>query len=120
MIRRIFVLSAYLFRSLLFSLSGLLYILLALAFYRIFFDPSQQTPDADYYTLVLGLFGIVFVFLVTLSVAGRANKAIHLPLIVRVPSRVEYLTSVTLAALAFSLVIQFLIVLLSVRGHFLD
>jgi hypothetical protein len=107
MIGRIITLIWYLLRSLIFSLGGLLYILLALAFYTIFFDPRQNTPDIDYYGLLFGLFGISLSFLVTLSVAARANKAIHLPLVVRLESRIEYLTAVMLAALLYSLMVQY-------------
>lgn len=107
MIGRILTLTWYLLRSLFFSLGGLLYILLALAFYIIFFDPRQNTPDIDYYALLFGLFGISLSFLVTLSVAARANKAIHLPLVVRLESRIEYLTAVMFATLLYTFVVQF-------------
>ncbi len=109
MIGRILGMSRYLFRSLLFSLAGLLYLLLTLAFYLIFFDPRQQTPDTDYFVLVLGIFGLVLSFLVTISVAARANKAVHFPLLVRLESRIEYLTSVLLASSIFSVLVQLLI-----------
>jgi len=106
---RIWSLSRYLLRSLLLSLAGFLYILLALVFYIVFFDPRQHTPDLDYFILLLGLFGMAFSFIVTLSVAGRANQAIHFPLIVKLPSRIEYLTSVFLASLIYGLVMQLLV-----------
>ncbi|MCI0398901.1 MAG: hypothetical protein L0332_16325 [Chloroflexi bacterium] len=113
MTQRIFTLSGYLFRSLLFSLAGLLYILVALAFYKVFFDPPKRTPDTDYYILVIGIFGMALTFLTTLSVAARANKAIHLPLLVRLPSRVEYLAAVLLAALVFAGLLQLFIAFLA-------
>jgi hypothetical protein len=109
MIGRILGISGYLFRSFLLSLAGLLYILLTLAFYIIFFDPRQRTPDSDYFVLVLGIFGLGLSFLVTISVAARANKAVHFPLLVRLESRIEYLTSVFLAAFGFSIAIQLLV-----------
>jgi hypothetical protein len=102
MIGRIVTLARYLFRSLLFSLAGLLYILLALVFYIVFFDPRQQTPDLDYLILILGLFGLAYSFIVTLSVSARANQAVHYPLIVKLPSRIEYLGSVFLASLVYA------------------
>lgn len=108
MIGRIFTLTRYLFRSLVFSLGGLLYILLAFAFYIVFFDPRQSTPDIDYYALLFGLFGIALAFLVTLSVASRANKAIHLPLIVRLESRIEYLTAVLITSVIYTMMVQFI------------
>lgn len=106
MSRRILALSRYFLFSLTFSLAGLLYLLLGLVFYLIFFDPRQQTPDSDYFILVAGLIGIALSFLVTLSVASRANKAAHFPFLVRLPSRVEYLTAVLLSSLIFSSIIQ--------------
>lgn len=109
MIARILALSRYLLRSLLLSLAGLLYILLALVFYIIFFDPRQQTPDLDYFILILGLFGMAFSFIVTLSVAARANQAVHFPLIVKLVSRVEYMSAVFLASLIYGLSMQLLV-----------
>jgi hypothetical protein len=113
MIGRILALSHYLFRSLLFSLAGLLYILLALAFYIIFFDPRQQTPDLDYFILIFGLFGLAWSFIVTLSVSARANQAVNYPLIVKLPSRIEYLSSVVLASLVYVVVLQIATALLA-------
>ena len=109
MIGRIFGMSRYLFRSLLLSLAGLLYLIMTSAFYIIFFDPRQQTPDADYFVLVLGIFGLALSFLVTISVAARANKAVHFPFLVRLESRIEYLASVVLAASVFSVLVQSLV-----------
>lgn len=109
MIGRILALAQYLLRSLFLSLAGLLYILLALAFYIVFFDPRQQTPDLDYFVLLLGLFGLAFSFVVTLSVAARANQAVHFPLIVKLPSRVEYLSAVLLASVIYGLTMQLLV-----------
>ncbi|MFN2221428.1 MAG: hypothetical protein ACK2UH_02675, partial [Candidatus Promineifilaceae bacterium] len=109
MIARIFALSRYLLRSLLLSLAGFLYILLALVFYIIFFDPRQQTPDLDYFILLLGLFGMAFSFIVTLSVAARANQAVHYPLIVKLPSRIEYLSAVFIASLIYGFIMQLVV-----------
>ncbi|HSM55894.1 MAG TPA: hypothetical protein VK879_07040 [Candidatus Sulfomarinibacteraceae bacterium] len=113
MAQRILTVSGYLFRQLLFSLTGVIYIVLTLAFWRIFFDPSQSTPDSDYYILVIGLFGMGAAFLVTLSVAARAHRASNYPLIVRLPSRVEHLSAVLVASLSFSLLLQILVALLA-------
>ncbi|MDX1663769.1 MAG: hypothetical protein R3272_08245 [Candidatus Promineifilaceae bacterium] len=113
MARRIFTLTHYLFRTLAFSLAGLLYTLLTLAVWRLFFDPGQQTPDAAYYTLVIGLFGAGLSFLVTLSIAARANSAVNYPLLVRLSSRVEHLTSVLISTLLFSGLLQLLLAILA-------
>jgi hypothetical protein len=91
--------------------------LFALVFYMVFFDPRQRTPDSDYYVLVLGLFGSLFAFLVTLSVAARANRAVHFPFLVRLPSRIEYLTSVTLASMGFTLLVQLVMGVLAVVAN---
>lgn len=113
MIQRILTLFFYLIRSLLLSLSGVLYFMLTLAFYIIFLDPRQRTPDSDYYILVLGLFGAGLTFLVTLTVAGRANQSIHYPLIVRLQSRVEYLTAVMLTAITFAFSLQVVVAIVA-------
>lgn len=113
MTQRILTLTLYLFRSLLFSLSGLLYFMLTLAFYIIFLDPRQRTPDVDYYILIIGLFGVGLTFLVTLSIAARANQSLHYPLLVRLQSRVEYMTAVMLTAFIFALAIQFLVAVIA-------
>jgi hypothetical protein len=115
--QRILAVSAYLFRSFLFSLAGLLYILLALAYYMVLFDPRQLTPDPDYYILVLGLLGLGLSFLVTLSIAARANNASHFPLIVRLPSRIEYLTAVFFSSILFASIIQFVIALIALVAN---
>jgi len=91
--------------------------LFALVFYLVFFDPRQRTPDADYYVLVLGLFGSLFAFLVTLSVAARANRAVHFPFLVRLPSRIEYLTSVMLASMVFTIAVQIVMGVLAVIAN---
>ena len=114
---RIVTLGHYLFRSLLFSLAGLLYILLALVFYIVFFDPRQQTPDLDYFILILGLFGMALSFIVTLSVSARANQAVHYPLIVKLPSRIEYLSSVLLASLVYASVMQLAVALIALLAN---
>ncbi|MDX1616837.1 MAG: hypothetical protein R3300_21190 [Candidatus Promineifilaceae bacterium] len=116
MIQRILALSLYLFRSLPLSLSGLLYVLMALVFYLIFFQPGQRTPDVDYFILLIGVFGASLAFLVTLTVASRAHRASHLPLVVRLPSRPEYITAVGLASFLFAGTIQALLALVALAA----
>lgn len=113
MSQRILAITGYLFRSFLFSLAGLLYLLLALAYYMVLFDPRQPTPDPDYFILVLGLLGLGLSFLVTLSIAARANNAAHFPLLVRLSSRIEYLTAVFLTAILYASILQFAIGLIA-------
>jgi hypothetical protein len=120
-------LTAYFLRQLVFSLAGVLYILLSLVFWRIFFDPTQRTPEIAYYVLVIGLFGGGAAFLITLSTTSRANRALNYPILARLPSRVEHLTAALLAALLFTWLLQFLVAVLALfRGpafsfvHFLE
>lgn len=113
MAQRILTLTGYLLRQFIFSLAGIIYILLALTFWRLFFDPGQQTPDPEYYVLVIGLFGAVASFLITFSIAARANLALNYPLLVRLPSRVEHLLAVLLSGLVFSIALQLVVALLA-------
>lgn len=122
MIQRVLVLAIYLQRRFVLSLSGILFLLLALVFYMIFFGPGQRTSDVAYFTSVLGIFGILLSFLVTLAFAAIANRAANLPIIVRIPSRVEYLTSVLLASIIFSSAVLFAlaVIALFVNSPILD
>lgn len=113
MARRLLTLIAYLLRQLLFSLPGLIYILMALAFWRLFFDPGQETPETAYYILVIGLFGAAAAFLITLTISGRANQAINYAILARLPSRVEHLVSVLVSSLFATLSLQFLVAILA-------
>jgi hypothetical protein len=113
MAQRILTIIGYLFRSLLFSLAGIFYILLALVYWRLFFDPAQTTPEPSYYILVIGLFGAVVTFLITLSIAARAYRAVNYPLLARLPSRVEHLAAVLCAALLFATLLQLLVAVLA-------
>lgn len=112
MMMRIFILTRYLFRTVLLSLSGMFYLLLTLAFWYVLFNPQQQTPDVAYYQLLIGGFGAALAFLVTLSVAARANDAQHYPMLVRLKSRVEFVTAVLFSSLLVTLLFQLLLMLL--------
>lgn len=110
MSRRIWTLTGYLSRRLLRSVSGILYILSAFALWLIFFNPQGgRVPESDYFVLVIGLYGAAVAFLVTLSLAARANQVESAAMIVRLPSRVEYLTALLLSALLFVFVLQALL-----------
>lgn len=113
MSQRIIVLTSYFLRTLFFSLAGIIYIILTLVYWAIFFPPGQGTPDMGNYILVIGAFGAVVAFLSTLTIAARANRAENYPLIVRLPSRVEYVTAVLLSALSFTLILQIALSLLA-------
>lgn len=107
MSRRIFALTRFLQGELMRSIVGALYILLAGALWWVLFNPrAGQVPDNDYFILIIGIFGLVLSFLVTLSIATRANGIESAPLLPRLPSRVEYLAAVLLAVLLFVFTIQ--------------
>lgn len=115
--QRIFSLTRYFLRSFFFSLSGLLYLILALIYWNVFFNPSQGTPEIENYILIIGMFGAAVSFLVALSIASRANQAVHMPLVARLPSRIEYLTAVLLSSVLAATVLQLLVALLAMfRG----
>jgi hypothetical protein len=107
--RRIWVLTNFLLRRLFLSLSGVIYVIMALVYWVVFFPPQQRTPDFDNYFLIIGAFGAVLTFLVTLTLASRANEAANYPLVVRLPSRVEYLTAVLLSAIVGAGLLQLLV-----------
>lgn len=117
MMRRIWELSRYYMRNLVFSLAGLVFIIAAFLFWAVFFPPGQGTPDVENYILIIAAFGAAMTFMATLTIASRANRAENLPIIARLPSRVEYITSVFTAALIFALLLQFLVAILAlIRG----
>lgn len=115
--QRILTLSAYFLRTLSLSLTGLLFVILSIAYWWVTFPPTQRTPDASYYILVLAAFGVGATFFVTLAVATQANGASHAPWIVRLPSRTEYLTAVLLTSLLFAAILQMMVAMLALfRG----
>lgn len=115
MSQRIFALLRYLLGSLTRSLSGLLYIVLTIIFVYLFFL-NHHTPDFDYYLLLIGALGAILTFLATLSTANLAHQAVSYPLLVRLPSRVEFLTAVMGSSLLFATTLQWLAALLALRG----
>jgi hypothetical protein len=117
MIQRIWELTQYYTRNLAFSLTGLVFIIAAFLFWAVFFPPGQGTPDVENYFLIIAAFGTIMSFLATLTVASRANRAENLPLITRLPSRVEYITAVFSAAFIFAFLLQVLVAVLAmIRG----
>lgn len=113
MAQRILTLSVYLLRHLILSLTGIIYLLLTLVFWRLFFDPRQATPEPAYYVLVIGLFGAGTAFLITLSVAARAYRAQNYPLLARLPSRIEHLSATLLTSISYVLFLQLLLAALA-------
>jgi hypothetical protein len=113
MMRRIWVLTVYFSRRGLFSLNGLFYLLGTLLFWYFFFSPQQGTPHMANYTLLIAVFGAALAFLLTLTIAAQANRAVNYALLVRLPSRVEYLVAVLLATLSITLLLQSVVALLA-------
>lgn len=127
MIQRILILTRYFLRTLFTSLAGVIYVILTLAYWVLLFNPQQPTPDVPYYQLVIGAFGTGIAFLIVLTMAAQANRAHHYPLLVRLPSRVEYVTAVLLSALLAAFSLQILLALLALingpsfgLGHILE
>jgi hypothetical protein len=113
MTQRIWTLTAFFLRNLFTSLTGLIYLILALIYWYIFFPPQQGTPDYDNYVLIIGGLGAALSFLIALSLAARANEAANYPFLVRLPSKVEYLTAVLFSAFIATTLLQLLVALLA-------
>ncbi|HRQ41058.1 MAG TPA: hypothetical protein PLD25_24340 [Chloroflexota bacterium] len=111
--RRIWTLTNYFTASLFRSLTGVGLIIATLVFWLIFFNPRQQTPEMAYYVLVIGVFGAGMGFLITIMLAARANHANLYSWVVRLPSRVEYMTAVFLSAVITTLILQLLLAVLA-------
>lgn len=113
MTQRIWTLTTYFSKTLFRSLSGILYLIFMLAYWLLLFSPTQKTPDAAYFILVTTAFGAGMAFLITLSVGSRGNQASHYPWLVRLPSRVEYVTAVAFTTLLVTLLLQLGLALLA-------
>lgn len=111
--RRIVALTNYFVRSLLWSLTGIGLVLGTLVYWIVFFNPQQQTPESAYYVLVIAVFGAIMAFVVTIVMGTRANHASLYPWVVRLPSRVEYVTAVLFGTFIITLLLQLLLALLA-------
>jgi hypothetical protein len=109
MIQRVLILTGYFAKSLFFSPAGLIILILSLVFWAVFFPPGQTTPDVENYVILIGAFGAAATFLITLAISGRASRLENYPLVVRLPSRVEYLVAVLLSALWLGFILQLLV-----------
>ena len=99
MMQRVWILTVYFTKSLFFSLTGLILLILSLVYWVIFFPPGQGTPDAENYIILIAAFGAAATFVAALSLSGRASRLENYPLLVRLPSRVEYLVAVLFLSL---------------------
>lgn len=117
MIRRVLILTAYFSKTLFFSLTGLGLLIGSLVYWALLFPPGQHTPDIENYIILIGALGAAVTFIAALSIGGRANRLENYPVLVRLPSRVEYLTAVLLSALLIGFALQGLVALLAlIRG----
>ncbi len=117
MIQRILILTGYFTKSLFFSLTGLLLLVLSLVYWAVFFPPGQGTPDVENYIIVVGAWGVAATFLIALSVSSRAGRLENYPVLVRLPSRIEYLVAVLFSALILGFIMQALVAGLAlIRG----
>ena len=117
MMQRVWSLTAYFTKSLFFSLTGLMLLILTLVYWVVFFPPGQGTPDVENYVILIGAFGATATFLAALSLSGRAARLENYPLLVRLPSRIEYLAAVILSALILGVGLQLLVAGLAlIRG----
>ncbi len=117
MTRRIWILTAYFAKSFFFSVTGLLLLLMSLIYWVILFPPGQRTPDVENYIILVGALGAAVTFLAALALSGRAGRMENYPLLVRLPSRLEYLAAVLLGALFIGIALQLLVAVLAlIRG----
>ena len=117
MMQRVWILTVYFTKSLFFSLTGLILLILSLVYWVLFFPPGQGTPDVENYIILIAAFGAAATFLAALSLGGRAGRLENYPLLVRLPSRVEYLVAVLFSALILGVGLQLLVAALAlIRG----
>jgi hypothetical protein len=117
MMQRVWILTVYFTKSLFFSLTGLILLILSLVYWVLFFPPGQGTPDVENYIILIAAFGAASTFLAALSLGGRAGRLENYPLLVRLPSRVEYLVAVLFSALLLGIGLQLLVAALAlIRG----
>jgi hypothetical protein len=113
MSQRIWALSRFFLQTMFTSATGVIYLVIALAYWYFFFPPDQQTPDFDNYVLIIGGLGAALSFLIALSMSARANEASNYPFLVRLPSKVEFLTAVLLSTLITTTILQLIVALLA-------
>ena len=109
MIQRILILTGYFSKTIFFSLTGLILLILSLIYWAVLFPPGQGTPDVENYIILIGALGAAATFMVTLAVSSKAAHLENYPMIVRLPSRVEYLVAVLLSALFLGMIMQLLV-----------
>lgn len=117
MTQRIWILTVYFAKSFFFSLTGLMLLILSLIYWVILFPPGQRTPDVENYVILIGALGAATTFLATLALSSRAGRLENYPMLVRLPSRIEYLAAVLLGGLLLGIALQLLVAGLAlIRG----
>jgi len=117
MMQRVWILTVYFTKNLFFSLTGLIVLILSLIYWVVFFPPGQGTPDAENYIILVGALGVAVTFLTALALTTRAARLENFPMLVRLPSRIEYLAAVLLSSLLLGLAMQLLVAGLAlIRG----
>jgi len=117
MIRRVLILANYFAKNAFFSLTGLILLIFSLIYWAVFFPPGQGTPDLENYIILIGAWGAAVTFLITLALSGRASRLENYPLIVRLPSRIEYLVAVLFGSFVLGTLLQLLVAGLAlIRG----
>ena len=107
MIQRIFALTGYFWRRLLFSLGGVFLLIAAVAFWGVFFNPRQgRVPEYGYFVLLVGAFGSAIAILATLIVCNKTASPESAPLFVRFASRIEALVAIIIVVASFTFVVQ--------------
>lgn len=117
MMQRVWIMTVYFTKSLFFSLTGLIVLILSLIYWVVLFPPGQGTPDPENYIILVGALGVAATFLTALALTARAARLENFPMLVRLPSRIEYLTAILLSSLLLGLAMQALVAGLAlIRG----
>jgi len=111
--RQVWILTSYLLRELLRSLTGGLVVVGGLAFYLIAIHSVTGGVDQDYYALVIGGFFGVVSLLLTLIIADRSYRSASYLLLYRLSSRAIFLAAIVLAAVLVTGVLEIIVAVLS-------
>jgi hypothetical protein len=112
--RRLWTLVSYLVHDLFRSLTGLLVVVVALAFYLVAIVSVTGGIDRDYYALVIGGFFAILALVLAVMLADRVYNATSYLLIFRFSSRMPFLAGVALTAVGISALLEGVIALASI------
>jgi len=111
--KRVWVLTSYLWRDLFRSLTGALVVVAALVFYLVFISSVTGGVDRDYYALVIGGFFGIFSLLLTLLIADNTYSSASYLLLYRLPSRNAMLAAIVLTAVLAAGLLELAVALIS-------